>query len=80
MRLLITMLTIATAFSTASEAVSLKTATATFNIDGNGSLVTIDSNTYNYLTTGQPAPLLQVRLAGKWLTPQSTSWDAKAGR
>ncbi|MBI2929019.1 MAG: hypothetical protein HYY24_25425, partial [Verrucomicrobia bacterium] len=66
--------------STAGASVSLKTATAAFRVDEKGSLAAITGNSRNYLAPGQPSPLLQVRISGKWLPPESAAWDAKTGR
>jgi hypothetical protein len=57
-------------------------AAATFSIDAKGALTGIcrTADGRNYLPAGQPAPLLQLRVAGQDLAPQSASWDAATSR
>jgi len=58
--------------------VILRTRYATFGVDAVGSLRTLSRNTdgLNYLATGQPSPLLSVRVAGKLHPPDNAAWDA----
>ncbi len=62
--------------------VRLKTRHAIFAIEAKGSLCVLsrNDNGRNYLAPGQPSPLVQVRIGGKWLTPDSAAWDARPGR
>lgn len=55
-----------------------RTTHATFVLDGQGSFSDLTRNTdgRKYLATGQPAPLLSLRIAGKVHAPASASWDA----
>ena len=64
------------------ETVSLKTDSASFGIDDKGSLCAIvrAGGGRDYLAPGQPAPLLQVRIGGKFYAPAGAIWDAKAKR
>jgi hypothetical protein len=62
------------------ELVLLKTKTATFGISATGSLNSITGNGRNYLAADQPAPVVQVRVAGKFHSPDKAEWDAKTGR
>jgi hypothetical protein len=70
----------AAAMATVAEPlVVLRTKTAVFSIDGTGTLLGIVDNgsQRNYLAPGQPAPLLSLRLAGKWYAPDNAVWDAE---
>jgi hypothetical protein len=60
-----------------AKAISFKTATSTFAVNAAGSLDNITANGHNYLAAGQPAPLLQVRIAGQWLKPDGAVWNAR---
>jgi len=62
--------------------VVLRTRSATFGIDASGSLCALSRNTdgRGYLAPNQPAPLLSVRVGGKFHAPDSASWDAQAQR
>jgi hypothetical protein len=64
----------------AAPALVLKTDSAHFTIDGQGSLseVTRRSGGRNYLATGEPSPLLSLRLAGKYHAPDRAHWNAAA--
>ena len=56
----------------------LRTRWATFSIDGAGSLrgIAITANGRELLAAGQPAPVLSVRVAGRFHAPGSAVWDA----
>ncbi|MBN8457495.1 MAG: hypothetical protein J0M04_06645 [Verrucomicrobia bacterium] len=71
---------LAVAVAEAADIVSLSTATSSFGIDGTGSLSAITGNGHNYLAPGQPAPVLQVRIEGQDLAPESATWDAASTR
>lgn len=60
----------------------LRTDSATFALNSKGSICTIapvDSGV-NYIPAGQPAPILQLKIAGVVHVPDRASWDAKSGR
>lgn len=59
-----------------------QTQTATFAINASGSLTAISRNTdgRNYLAPGQPAPLLSVRVGGKFYAPRKATWNARTKR
>ena len=62
----------------ADRLVEWSTATARFELGVDGafrSLVLVGAH-QNYLAPQQPSPLLSVRLAGKWYTPDQATWDA----
>ena len=61
----------------AGETLDLKTRQATFTIDKTGAFSAIThSNGRNSLAPEQPAPVLSVRLAGKFHAPNRAAWDA----
>lgn len=68
--------------STAEEIASLRTETAVFSVDARGSLNAIAraGGRSSLLAPGQPAPLLQLRIAGQWHLPDRATWDANAGQ
>jgi hypothetical protein len=75
--------TMITAGTIAAEPlVTWRTATATFALDTQGSLSAISRNSdqHDYLATGQPSPLLALRLEGTVYAPDSAAWDAQAKR
>jgi len=57
--------------------VEIKTETAGFGLGDHGSLLSIlrSSDRRDYLATGQPAPLLSVRVGGKLFAPDRAVWD-----
>lgn len=59
-----------------------RTGAATFGVDAHGSLtaITRTDSGRNLLAPGQPAPVLQLRVDGKWETPEVASWDARRKR
>jgi len=59
------------------ETLTLKTRLATFSIDATGAFNAITGNGRNYLASGQPAPVLSVRVAGEWHAPKRAAWHAK---
>jgi hypothetical protein len=61
---------------------TLRTQNATFGIDANGSLygLTRNADGRSFLASGQPAPVLSVRVGGKFHAPQSAAWDADTKR
>ncbi len=58
---------------------SLATTNATFGVDAHGSLdsITRHSDGRDFLASGQPAPILSVRVAGKLHAPDRAAWDSK---
>ena len=62
--------------------VEFRTETAKFGLDAHGSVCTLsrNENDRSYLAAGQPAPLLSLRIAGKFLAPESAAWDADSKR
>ncbi|MBN8457496.1 MAG: hypothetical protein J0M04_06650 [Verrucomicrobia bacterium] len=60
---------------------TFKTRSGTFEIGNHGELLAIkDAATgRNYLAENQAAPVLQVRVAGKDLPPETATWDGAAG-
>jgi hypothetical protein len=64
------------------EAAAFTTRESSFHVNEQGSLsaITRRSDGRNYLTPNQPAPLLSLRIAGKWLSPTNCVWDAGSGR
>ena len=68
-----------TGISGAAPAGALRTFTtreSAFTVDAKGSLCAITFHGRNYLSDGQPAPLLSLRIAGKLHQPTRASWDA----
>lgn len=57
--------------------VTLKTRMARFNIDATGAFSTISFNSRNVLASGQAAPILSVRVAGKSYAANRAAWDHK---
>jgi len=59
--------------------VSLPTKTATFEINAGGSLAAIlrQGDRRNFLASNQPAPLLAVRVDGKFYSPDGAKWNAR---
>lgn len=68
--------------SAAEPLVTLRTGTATFGIDAQGSLCAISRNDshHDYLASAQPAPLLSLRIAGQLHAPDAAAWDAASHR
>ncbi len=64
------------------DAATFATRESSFRLNKQGSLsaITRPSDGRNYLAPGQPAPLLSLRIAGKWLSPTNCVWDAGSGR
>ena len=64
------------------EAATFTTRESSFRVNAQGSLsaITRRSDGRNYLAPDQPAPLLSLRIAGKWLSPTNCVWDAGSGR
>lgn len=62
--------------------VTWTTRDAAFVLGGNGAWLALArrQSGRNYLAPGQPAPILQVRVAGKLHAPEMARWDAKARR
>lgn len=54
----------------------LKTRTSTFEIDSAGGFSAINLEGSNCLASGQPAPILSVRIDGKWHMPNRARWSA----
>lgn len=56
--------------------------TAGFSIDSTGSLtgITRVGTDRNLLAAGEPAPVLQVRIDGRWHRPSGATWDSARGR
>ena len=65
-----------------SRAVLLRTRFATFEIDTKGSLSALKRTNGGgeYLVSGQPSPILSVRMEGKLYAPESAVWDGKSNR
>ncbi len=80
MKKLLVILSVLVAIDSFAGAVILKTRTATFEIGETGSLSGIIQNGRNVMAAGQPAPLLQIRVAGKDYSPDSAAWDAGTKR
>ena len=61
---------------------SFKTDSLLMQLDDQGSLVQLADRRSgtNYLATGQPAPLLRIRVAGDMLSPSAMNWDEAKGR
>lgn len=61
---------------------AFRTTPATFQLDSRGALsgVLRNADGRDFLAPGQPAPLLSVRVAGKWHAPARAAWEARAGR
>jgi hypothetical protein len=59
---------------------SFRTETATFGIDDRGSLCRLwrNEDRRSYFAEGRKAPLLSLRLDGKFIAPESASWNAGA--
>jgi hypothetical protein len=59
-----------------------KTGAATFMVAADGSLCRLDRNSdgRDYLAPGEPAPLLQVRVAGKLHAPDRAEWHPRTHR
>ena len=58
------------------ETAALETRQAAFNIDAEGAFSSITANGRNYLASGQPAPVLTLRVAGKLYAANHATWDA----
>ena len=69
-------------WDTEAKLLWLQTDTATFALNTNGSFcsITAAGSGNNYIPAGQPAPLLQLKIAGVMHAPDRASWDAKSGR
>lgn len=63
-----------------AQAIEFKTASSVFSIGQDGSLCAITAAGRNYVASEQPAPLLQVRIAGQWFRPQRARWDGQGQR
>jgi hypothetical protein len=63
-----------------SADVTFTTREAEFLVNGEGSLLAINrrSDNRNYLATNQAAPLLSLRIGGKWFAPTRCAWDARS--
>jgi hypothetical protein len=75
--------TLACGFTTSGEeAATFATRESSFRVNEQGSLSAINrqSDGRNYLAPSQPAPLLSLRIAGKWLAPTNCVWDSGFGR
>lgn len=59
---------------------ALKTDAAAFEVDASGALSAIRLHGRNLVAPGQPAPLLQVRVDGRWLAPTKAAWEAGGSR
>ncbi len=66
----------------AEPILELDTANATFGVDAKGALCGISAkvNSRNYVATGQPSPLLSVRVAGALHAPNRAEWDPSTQR
>jgi hypothetical protein len=58
------------------ETLTLKTRLATFSVDATGAFNAITFNGRNYIASGQPAPVLSVRVAGKLYAANRATWGA----
>ena len=56
---------------------TLKTRAAAFSIDKTGALSAITGSARNYLASGQPSPLLSLRVGGQWHVPNRATWHAR---
>lgn len=67
----------ATLIGADSAPLVLRTDHASFTIAGNGTITTLTRNLddRNYLSPGQPAPLLSLRVQGKFYAPDRAAWD-----
>ena len=65
-----------------TQSLGLRTDTATFTINANGAVsqIVAAGTGKNYLPAAEPAPLLQLNIAGAWQVPDQAAWDAKLGR
>lgn len=77
--------TLATLFElglAAAEPVRLQTDHLALSVDDRGWLIALADRASgtNYLAAGQPAPLLQIRVAGVFAMPDAMTWDASSGR
>lgn len=66
----------------AADPISFQTETLDLTIDARGSLrgLVDRASRTNYLASDQPAPLLQLRIAGRYLAPESAEWAPGASR
>ena len=62
--------------------VSFRTETTTFGIDDRGGLCRLwrNEDRRDYLAEGQPAPLLSLRVEGKFIAPEKAVWNGDARR
>ena len=60
---------------TGSGTLTLSTERATFSINSTGSLSAITANGRNLFAPGQPAPILSLRVAGKFYPPNRAAWE-----
>jgi len=67
---------LASSLPLAGETLTLRTRQAAFSIDATGALSAITAHGRNYLVPGQPAPVLSVRVGGKFHPPNRAAWDA----
>jgi hypothetical protein len=59
------------------DTLALRTRLATFSINSAGAFSAIKADGHNFLADGQPAPVLSVRVDGKWHTANRATWDAE---
>lgn len=65
-----------------AELVRFHGSTAAYSIDSTGSMAAITrvGTDRNLVAPGEPAPVLQVRIDGRWHRPSVATWDAGRGR
>ncbi len=61
------------------ETLDLQTRPATFSINASGAFSRIEGNGRNYLAAGQAAPVLSLRVGGKWHAANRAAWE-EAGK
>lgn len=61
---------------------TLRNPTGSFEIDSTGAFTAIASTdpSINLLAPNQPAPVLQIRIQGKWYSPSRASWNPTSSR
>ncbi len=66
-------------FASAKSLLALHTRASTFELDDTGSLIGIYAvgDAQNYLATGQPAPLLSLRINGVFHAPVRAEWNGR---
>lgn len=69
---------LAFALGTVARATTFQAGSATFEVDDAGALNSIQIGGRNRIAPGQPSPLLQVCVDGRWLPPTKATWDAAA--